>query len=69
MKYLNAMRSLIVPLTVVCLASAVIAFLMPHGFGSVFAACTIVSACLIGVLCLVCAVLMTAEKHHHHTAA
>ena len=51
-----------------CLASAVIAFLMPHGFGSVFAACTIVSACLIGALCLACAVLMTAEKHHHTAA-
>ena len=62
MKQLKTIRSLIVLLTAVCFATAVIAFFLPQGVGTVFAIGTVALAALVLVLCLAYGVLYFGQR-------
>ena len=54
MKQMKTIRNLIVLLTAICFALAVVAFFLPHGVGTVCAIGTVALAALVLILCLVC---------------
>ena len=60
MKQMKTIRNLIVLLTAICFALAVVAFFLPHGVGTV---CTVALAALVLILCLAYGLLYFGQKH------
>ena len=56
-------RNLIVLLTAICFALAVVAFFLPHGVGTVCAIGTVALAALVLILCLAYGLLYFGQKH------
>lgn len=62
MKQMKTIRNLIVLLTAICFALAVVAFFLPHGVGTVCAIGTVALAALVLILCLAYGILYFSQN-------